>query len=276
MTAIVKNCLLATLVAAGLVASSGSASAAFNLRYEFLGYTGSGPNGTGPLVGNPASPPAPAFLDQNFPALTSGGNIDLFDGVAGNAGGFDLLLSYTATVAPVTGLTQINANVIWQINSNVIPVPPFDAIKFRLTATQTGVDLNSVTQPNSVNLFGVGFSIFGQDNSALNNVSASLSAPPINLVVVPSNIFPTFTPGTPRTSLDIFGAQVFGRGAGALPTGTLTYTAEFTLAPRENINLVVIPSLETNIIPAPAGLILAGLGLPALGLAGRLRRKTVA
>lgn len=258
MTAIVKKCLLAALVATGLVASSGSASAGFQLTFTFLS---SGPQ--------PSNGPPPNGGVQNFTVFNSnlapgnvGGVIDLWDGNLDV--GPNLRLTYTASLDAVSDMLRINsAEVTWS-HANVVALDP---IKFRLEASYDAVNVPGA--PGDGVLFSVNGSVVGGNQSFLQNAKAEFEQPPSNNVAT-ILAFPNI-PLQANPPIPLPGGPVPFINNGGL--GKVMYTAEFQLAGYQNAVISLNANLENYVVPAPAGLILAGLGLPALGLASRFRRK---
>jgi len=261
MTTIVKKCLLAAIVAAGLVASSGTASAGFQLTFTFLS---SGPQ--------PSNGPPPSGAVQNFTQLVStavpgnsGGVIDLWDGNLDS--GPNLRLTYTASLDAGSNMLRINsAEVTWSHT----PVAPLDPIRFRLEASYDAVTVPGA--PGDGVLFSINGSVVGGNNSFLQNARADFEQP-VGTNVGTILAFPNI-PLQANPPIPLPGGPVPFIGNGAL--GKVIYTAEFQLAGYQNAVISLNANLENYVVPAPAGLILAGLGLPALGLASRFRRKVTA
>lgn len=247
----VKKIMLAALVAAG-VACGGSAKAGFELRFDFIS--------SGPL------PPGAPTTPQTFTALTStlevggAGLIDLWDGDLNT--GPNLRLFYVASVDANGMLTLDTVEVTW----SAATVQQLDPIRFKLSASYDMVDVPG--DPGDMVLLTSSLAAVGGNSSSLQNPRVDFENPvgtlAASIVVMPTNVPLSTTP-------IITGGGTMFTNAGS--TGKITYSSEFTLAGFQNANISVTSNLTNNIVPAPAGLILAGLGLPALGLARRFRRK---
>jgi hypothetical protein len=248
----VKKIMLAALVAAGVVCG-GSANAGFELRFDFIS---SGPN-------PPGAPTTPQFfytLTSSSAPGNQSGIIDLWDGDVNT--GPNLRLFYVASVNVNGMLTLDTVEVTW----SAATVQQLDPIRFKLSASYDMVNVPG--NPGDLVQLTSSLSAVGGANSSLQNPRVDFENP-LGTLAASIVVFPTNVPLS-TTPILTGGGTIF-TNAGS--TGKIIYSSEFTLAGFQNANISATSNLTDNIVPAPAGLILAGLGLPALGMARRFRRK---
>ncbi|MFO0848072.1 MAG: hypothetical protein U0871_05880 [Gemmataceae bacterium] len=267
MTAIVKKCLLAALVAAGLVASSGSASAGFQIVFDW----GAGnPPVQVPAYAGPVTP----YVIQTIPGsgLKNTGNVilDLWDGTLNS--GTDLTLQYTITVDPSTASMTLTQFRLEYSNNTAQALAP---INFTITISEDQGSIPAALGDSL--LLNAGFTVTGAAPSTLRpqaDVFQTGQVPNPATVAITGGPIPPFVPLS-NIPLNLAGSTPFQRGTSG--NVTTMVTLEYNLSGYTNASLANgFVNITQNVVPAPAGLVLAGLGLPALGLAKRFRRKVAA
>lgn len=259
-----KKLILAAFAIAAVVATSGNADATFAIRILNSSNTVLATVKDGqlaPIVGN-----TPQLIDgkpsdsKRVTGEDTGGN-DTFTVITG---GFSFTFSrFEGRIfnsGPTLSTAQLSVHV--QSNSNAGGVVSFEFTRngytfpsggtrkvfdsFTTIAPATGPVPASVTYQSWINAGNVDFSTAGQSNGPLSSA-------------IPNQANSANTSGT-INSTGVFSITTRTTFTFTGVTGTIQYDSRTDVTP------------PANIVPAPAGLLLSLLGLPALAFARRFRR----